>query len=73
MNVKKFNRYVVYMISLFIISLGGSLSIKANLGTSPLICIPYVGSLIANLSVGTACFIFNIFDCSSGYSFAKRF
>ncbi len=73
MNVKKFNRYVVYMISLFIISLGGSLSIKANLGTFPLICIPYVGSLIANLSVGTACFIFNIFDCSSGYSFAKRF
>lgn len=60
MNIKKLNRYVVYLISLFIISLGASLSIKANLGTSPLICIPYVGSLIGEVSVGTACFIFNI-------------
>lgn len=61
MNMKKINRYAVYLISLFVISLGASLSIKANLGTSPLICIPYVGSLITNVSVGTACFIFNIF------------
>lgn len=60
MNIKRFNRYVVYLISLFIISLGASLSIKANLGTSPLICIPYVSSLISNLSVGTTSFFFNI-------------
>lgn len=59
-NLKKFNRYVIYLISLFIISLGASLSIKANLGTSPLICIPYVSSLIVNLSVGTTSFIFSI-------------
>ena len=59
-NLKKFNRYVIYLISLFIISLGASLSIKANLGTSPLICIPYVSSLISNLSVGTTSFIFSI-------------
>ncbi|MBE6491024.1 MAG: YitT family protein [Methanobrevibacter sp.] len=59
-NIKKVNRYVIYLISLFIISLGASLSIKANLGTSPLICIPYVSSLISNLSVGTTSFIFNI-------------
>lgn len=60
MNIKRFNRYVVYLISLFIISLGASLSIKANLGTSPLICIPYVSSLISNLTVGTTSFFFNI-------------
>ena len=59
-NVKKFNRYIIYLISLFIISLGASLSIKANLGTSPLICIPYVTSLILNLSVGTTSFLFTI-------------
>ena len=59
-DVKKFNRYVIYLISLFIISLGASLSIKANLGTSPLICIPYVTSLISNLSVGTTSFLFTI-------------
>ena len=59
-NFRKVNRYVIYLISLFIISLGASLSIKANLGTSPLICIPYVSSLISNLSVGTTSFFFNI-------------
>lgn len=59
-NMKKIDRYVIYLISLFIISLGASLSIKANLGTSPLICVPYVLSLITNLSVGTTSLIFSI-------------
>jgi len=58
--MNKFRRYAVSLISLFIISLGASLSIKANLGTSPLICIPYVLSLITNLSVGTTSFLFSI-------------
>lgn len=58
--MKKYSRYIVYLISLFIISLGASLSIKANLGTSPLICIPYVCSLISNLSVGTTSFLFSV-------------
>ncbi len=60
METKKINRYVIYLISLFIISLGAAISIKANLGTSPLICIPYVSSVISNLSVGTVSFIFSI-------------
>ena len=58
--MKRYSRYIVYLISLFIISLGASLSIKANLGTSPLICIPYVCSLISNLSVGTTTFLFSV-------------
>ena len=60
MEWKKINRYVIYLISLFIISLGASLSIKANLGTSPLICLPYVCSLITNLSVGIVIFLFTV-------------
>ena len=60
MELKKLNKYILYVISLFIISLGAAISIKANLGTSPLICLPYVSSLILNFSVGTVCFIFNI-------------
>ena len=60
MEWKKINRYLIYLISLFIISLGASLSIKANLGTSPLICLPYVCSLITNLSVGIVIFLFTI-------------
>ena len=60
MNTKTFNRYLIYLISIFTISLGAALSIKANLGTAPLICVPYVCSLISKLSVGTVTFIFNI-------------
>ena len=60
MEIKKFNRYVIYLISLFLISLGASISIKANLGTSPIICLPYVSSLILQMSVGTVCLIFNV-------------
>ena len=53
-------RYFIYLLSLFIISLGASLSIKANLGTSPLICLPYVSSLIADSSFGVVMFVFTI-------------
>ena len=60
MEIKKINRYIIYLISLFLISLGASISIKANLGTSPIICLPYVSSLILNMSVGTVCLIFNV-------------
>ena len=60
MEIKKINRYVIYLISLFIISLGASISIKANLGTSPLVCVPYVSSLIMNMSVGTVSLILNV-------------
>ena len=60
MGLKKFNRYLIYILSLFIISLGASLSIKANLGTSPLICLPYVSSLITKLTVGEVMFVFTL-------------
>lgn len=60
MEMKKITRYLIYLLSLFIISLGASLSIKANLGTSPLICLPYVSSLITKFSVGEVMFVFTI-------------
>ena len=60
MGFKRYNRYIIYFLSLFVISLGASLSIKANLGTSPLICLPYVSSLISKLSVGEVMFVFTI-------------
>ncbi len=41
-----FRRYVVFIIALFIIAFGTSLSIRANLGSSPISCPPYVLSLI---------------------------
>lgn len=60
MELKKCNRYCIYFLSLFIISIGASLSIKANLGTSPLICLPYVCSLITGFSVGEVMFVFTL-------------
>lgn len=60
METKKVTRYALYLLSLFIISLGASLSIKANLGTSPLICLPYVSSLITKFSVGEVMFVFTL-------------
>lgn len=60
MEIKRFNRYVLYLLSLFIISIGACLSIKADLGTSPLICLPYVSSLITHLSVGEVMFVFTV-------------
>ena len=60
MEIKKASRYVIYLISLFIISLGASISIKANLGTSPLICLPYVSRLITHFSVGEVMFVFTV-------------
>lgn len=43
--VEKAKRYLVFLIGLFINSLGVSLSTKAELGTSPISSIPYVLSL----------------------------
>lgn len=39
-------RYIVFIFALFIIAFGTSLSIRANLGSSPISCPPYVLSLI---------------------------
>ena len=61
MKIKKISRYVIYLISLFLISLGAAVSVEADLGASPIICLPYVSSLILNISVGTVCLILNVF------------
>lgn len=54
-------RYSLLLVALFIMALGVSLSIKANLGTSPISCIPYVLSLgLTQLTVGEWTIIFNI-------------
>ncbi len=61
MKIKKVSRYVIYLISLFLISLGADIPIKTDLGTSPIICLPYVSSLKLDISVGTVCLILNVF------------
>lgn len=50
-------RCIVLCVSLAIMALGVAFSIKSNLGTSPISSLPYVISLFAPLSVGTATII----------------
>lgn len=52
--------YTRLIIGLFIIAMGIALSIRANIGTSPISCIPYVLSLEFPLSIGILTFLFNV-------------
>lgn len=54
-------RYIIFIIGLFINSLGVSMMTKANLGTSPISSIPYVLSLRYPMTLGEFTIIFSIF------------
>ena len=54
---------ILLAIGLILMALGVALSIKADLGTSPISSLPYVTSLMSSLSVGTTTIIMN--GCSS--------
>ncbi len=58
--MNKFKRYVIFLVGLFVNSLGVSLITKANLGTSPISSIPYVLSLNFPLTLGNFTIIFSI-------------
>lgn len=53
-------RYLIFLIGLFISSLGVSFITKADLGTSPISSIPYVLSLGLPLTLGNFTIIFNV-------------
>jgi len=59
--MEKLKRYIIFLIGLFINSLGVSLVTKANLGTSPISSIPYVLSLNLPLTLGQFTIIFSLF------------
>ena len=50
-------RYLLLLVGLSIMAFGVAFSIKASLGTSPISSVPYVVSLFAPLTVGTATII----------------
>ncbi|HJA66716.1 MAG TPA: cytidylate kinase family protein [Candidatus Mediterraneibacter cottocaccae] len=58
--MEKLKRYIIFLIGLFINSLGVSLITKADLGTSPISAIPYVLSLNFPLTLGQFTIIFSI-------------
>lgn len=53
-------RCIVLVIGLFTMAFGVALSVKANLGTSPISCIPYVYSLGYPITIGTASIVLNL-------------
>ncbi len=59
--MNKLKRYLLFLVGLFVSSLGVSLVTKANLGTSPISSIPYVLSLNFPLTLGNFTIIFSLF------------
>ena len=53
-------RLVVYLIGLFIMTLCISMSVKSNLGVSPVSSIPYTITCITGLEMGKATILFHI-------------
>ena len=53
-------RLVVYLIGLFIMTLGISMSVKSILGVSPVSSIPYTITCITGLEMGKATILFHI-------------
>ena len=53
-------RLVDYLIELFIMTLGISMSVKSNLGVSPVSSIPYTITCITGLEMGKATILFHI-------------
>lgn len=53
-------RYMVLTVALFIMAFGVSLSVRADLGTSPISCVPYVISLFSPLTIGQLTIIMHI-------------
>lgn len=54
-------RLVAYLIGLFIMTIGVSMSVKSNLGVSPVSSIPYTITCITGLEMGKATIVFHIF------------
>ena len=59
--MEKLKRYLIFLVGLFVDSLGVSLITKANLGTSPISSIPYVLSLNFPFTLGNFTIFFSIF------------
>ena len=58
--MEKLERYFIFLVGLFINSLGVSLVTKADLGTSPISSIPYVLSLNIPLTLGQFTIVFSL-------------
>ena len=73
-KAEQVKRYLIFLVGLFVNSLGVSLITKGNLGTSPISSIPYVLSLNFPFSLGNFTIVFSFAsDLSSVFTFGKEF
>ena len=54
-------RLGAYFLGLFLMTLGVSMSVKSNLGVSPVSSIPYTITCITGLEMGKATIVFHVF------------
>ena len=59
-KAEQIKRYFIFLVGLFVNSLGVSLITKGNLGTSPISSIPYVLSLNFPFSLGNFTIVFSL-------------
>ena len=69
MNLKN---HLTLVVAIFIMALGIAFSVKANLGTSPISCVPYVLSLGLPLTIGEFTIIFNAFLLFLQFAILRR-
>ena len=55
-----FNQSIVFIFGLFIMAVGVVLSVKADLGVSPISCVPYIYSICFPLTLGQTTIILNV-------------
>lgn len=60
LNKDPAKRVVIYVMGLFIMTLGVSISVKSNLGVSPVSSIPYTMTCVWGIEMGRATIIFHI-------------
>lgn len=54
-------KILLFAVGIFVMALGVSLSVKADLGVSPISCVPYVYSLALPLTLGELTILLNLF------------
>ena len=54
------NKAIMYLKGLFIIAIGASLSVKSDLGVSPVTTVPYTVTYIWNVDMGITTFLFHL-------------
>ena len=59
LNIHFGKRILVFIVGVFIMAFGVTFSVKAQIGISPISCVPYIYSLRFPLTIGEFTIIFN--------------